>query len=423
MKREDVVYFGAGPAALPTDVLAKAADALQNYDDTGLGVAEHSHRSGIANDILNTMKADLVSFLNVPETHDVLIMQGGGSGQFDATLYNSVAIWVENQRQKILQNGEISEEELVKQLQQKVQSELRLDYLVTGSWSAKASQEAGRLLGTNNVNVATDARKINDGKFGKIPEESTWTLSEKPALVYLCENETVDGVEFPRFPKALESKAADDQTVVVGDFSSTILSRRIPFEHFSIVFFGAQKNLGLPGITPVIIKKSLLSILGQVKPDIVRRVGLPVAPTILDYAVTAKNNSLYNTLSIFDVYVAGQVLKKLLATFPDKVQGQEAVAGKKANLIYDALDAYPDVYRVVPDKSVRSRMNVCFRVTKGVNVDEAEKAFLKGATDRGLLGLKGHRSVGGIRASNYNAIPEAGVQQLVAFLKEFATTA
>lgn len=423
MKREDVVYFGAGPAALPTDVLAKAADALQNYDDTGLGVAEHSHRSGIASDILNTMKADLVSFLNVPETHDVLIMQGGGSGQFDATLYNSVAIWVENQRQKILQNGEISEEELVKQLQQKVQSELRLDYLVTGSWSAKASQEAGRLLGTNNVNVATDARKINDGKFGKIPEESTWTLSEKPALVYLCENETVDGVEFPRFPKVLESKAADDQTVVVGDFSSTILSRRIPFEHFSIVFFGAQKNLGLPGITPVIIKKSLLSILGQAKPDIIRRVGLPVAPTILDYAVTAKNNSLYNTLSIFDVYVAGQVLKKLLATFPDKVQGQEAVAGKKANLIYDALDAYPDVYKVVPDKSVRSRMNVCFRVTKGGNVDDAEKAFLKGATDRGLLGLKGHRSVGGIRASNYNAIPEAGVQQFVAFLKEFATTA
>lgn len=278
----------------------RVACGLTDIVGSTRGVAEHSHRSSIATDILNTMKADLTSFLDIPETHDVLIMQGGGSGQFDATLYNAVAIWVENQRQKILQKGDISEEELVKQLQQKVQSELRLDYLVTGSWSAKGSQEAVRLLGADNVNIATDARKINDGKFGKIPEESTWKLSEKPAMVYLCENETVDGVEFPRFPKVLESKAADDQTVVVGDFSSTILSRRIPFEHFSIVFFGAQKNLGLPGITPVIIKKSLLSILSQSKPDILRRVGLPVAPTILDYAVTAKNNSLYNTLSIFE---------------------------------------------------------------------------------------------------------------------------
>ncbi|THC91820.1 hypothetical protein EYZ11_008713 [Aspergillus tanneri] len=397
MKREDVVFFGAGPAALPTDVLAKAADALQNYDNTGLGVAEHSHRSQLAADILNNMKADLATFLDIPSTHEILVMQGGGSGQFDATLYNSVAIWVENQRQKTLQNGELSEEELIKVLQQKVQTELRLDYLVTGSWSSKASQEAARLLGANNVNVATDARKINDGKFGKIPEESSWSLSEKPAMVYLCENETVDGVEWPSFPKVLESRTADDQTVVVGDFSSTILSRRIPFEHFSIVFFGAQKNLGIPGITPVIIKKSLLSILSQSKPDLLRRVGLPVPPVILDYTVAAKNNSLYNTLSIFDVYVAGQVLKKLLSTFPDKVQGQEAVAGKKANLLYDALDAHPDVYKVVPEKSVRSRMNVCFRVIKGGNVDEAEKAFLKGATDRGLLGLKGHRSVGGKR--------------------------
>jgi phosphoserine aminotransferase len=227
--------------------------------------------------------------------------KGGGSGQFDATVYNSVLVWVEKQRQKIVQaNTEISEEDLIKQLQQKVQSDLRLSYLVTGSWSSKACQEASRLLGPNHVNVATDSRKANDGKFGNIADESTWKLGENPAMIYMCENETVDGVEWPSFPKILESKASDDETLVVGDFSSTILSRRIPFEHFSVVFFGAQKNLGLPGITCVVIKKTLLSTLGQGNPELARKLGLPVPPTILDYAVTAKNNSLYNTLSIFE---------------------------------------------------------------------------------------------------------------------------
>ncbi|RMJ26118.1 phosphoserine aminotransferase [Aspergillus sp. HF37] len=420
MKRDDIVYFGAGPAALPTEVLSSAAVALQNYEGTGLGLPEHSHRSQHATDVLNSMKADLTSFLDIPSSHEILIMQGGGSGAFDSTLYNSVSIWVERQRQTILQsNPDASQDDVVKQLQQKLK-DLRLDYLVTGSWSSKAAQEALRLLGPDHVNIATDARKSNNGKFGTIPPESTWQLSEAPAMVYLCENETVDGVEWPSFPKALQSKASEDQTVVVGDFSSTILSRGIPFEQFSVIFFGAQKNLGMPGITPVIVKKSLLSLLSQSSPEIVRRLGLPVTPTILDYAITAKNDSLYNTLSIFDVYVAGQVLKKLLATFPDKVDGQAAVAGRKASLLYDALEAHPDVYKVVPDKTVRSRMNICFRVIKGGNTEEAEKAFLKGATEKGLLGLKGHRSVGGIRASNYNAVPESGVEKLVAYLKEFA---
>jgi phosphoserine aminotransferase len=189
---------------------------------------------------------------------------------------------------------------VIKQLQQKVNTELRLDYLVTGSWSLKASQEAVRLLGPSHVNIATDARKSNNGKFGKIPKDSTWELSDEPAMIYLCENETVDGVEWPSFPKVLESRASDDETIIIGDFSSTILSRRIPFEHFSVVFFGAQKNLGLPGITPVIVKRSLLSVLDQCTPETARRLGLPVTPTILDYSVTAKNNSLYNTLSIFE---------------------------------------------------------------------------------------------------------------------------
>ncbi|KAL4891804.1 pyridoxal phosphate-dependent transferase [Aspergillus ambiguus] len=422
MRREDITYLGAGPAALPTDVLTIAAEALQNYQGTGLGVAEHSHRSELATNILNTMKADMASFLDVPSDYEILLMQAGGSGQFDATIYNVIGIWVEKQRQKIVkEKGDISEDDLVQELRKKVDSELRLDYLVTGSWSSKASQEAIRLLGPEHVNIASDARKVNDGKFGKIAEESTWNLSPKPAMVYMCENETVDGVEYPSFPKVLEPKGTEDDYLVVGDFSSTILSRRIPIKNFSIIFFGAQKNLGCAGVTGVIIRKDLLPpTLPSTSPALLRKLGLPITPTVLDYAITAKNNSLYNTLPIFDVFLAGQVLKKLLDTFPDKVDGQQAVAQKKADMIYTTLDAHPNVYKVVPDKSVRSRMNVCFRVTKGGNIDEAEKAFLKGAVERGLTGLKGHRSVGGIRASNYNAIPESGVEKLAAYLKDYA---
>ncbi|KAL4800768.1 pyridoxal phosphate-dependent transferase [Aspergillus venezuelensis] len=398
MKREDITYLGAGPAALPSDVLATAAEALQNYENTGLGVAEHSHRSELATNILNTMKADLASFLDIPDDFEILIMQGGGSGQFDATVYNLTAIWVERQRQKILkEKGGLSEEEVIAELRKKVDAEFKVDYLVTGSWSLKASQEAIRLLGPEYVNVASDARTANDGKFGKIADESTWKLSPKAAMTYLCENETVDGVEYPAFPKVLESKGSEDDPIVIGDFSSTILSRRIPFENFSIVYFGAQKNLGMTGITGVIIRKSLLPPnAAPASPTILRKLGLPIAPTILDYSVAHKNNSLYNTLSIFDVYVAGQVLKKLLAAFPDKVNGQQAVAERKAKKVYEALEAYPDVYRIVPDKAVRSRMNICFRVIKNGTVDESEKTFLKGGTERGITGMKGHRSVGAI---------------------------
>ncbi|KAL2870609.1 O-phospho-L-serine:2-oxoglutarate transaminase [Aspergillus lucknowensis] len=423
MRREDITYMGAGPAALPTDVLEIAAEALQNYENTGLGVAEHSHRSQLALDILNTTKADLAAFLDIPPEFEILFMQGGGSGQFSTTAYNLTAIWVERQRQKILrENGELSEDDVLLELRKKVEAELRLDYLVTGGWSLKASQEAARLLGPEYVNVASDARTVNDGKFGKIADESTWKLSPKAAMVYFCENETVDGVEYPNFPKVLEAKGSEDDPIVVGDFSSTILSRRIPFKNFSIVYFGAQKNLGLTGITGVIIRKSLLPPTSPpCSPAILRKLGLPVCPITLDYSVVAKSNSLYNTLSIFDVFVAGQVLKKLLATFPDKVDGQQVVAERKARKIYEVLDAHPEVYRVVPDQSVRSRMNICFRVIKGGNVDDAEKTFLKEATERGLTGLKGHRSVGGIRASNYNAVSESGVDKLVAYLKEFAT--
>ncbi|KAI3553573.1 phosphoserine aminotransferase [Colletotrichum abscissum] len=419
--RADITYFGAGPALLPTDVLETASQALLDFNGTGLGIAEHSHRSEIATKIIEEAKADLATYLDIPSDYEVLFMQAGGSGEFSATVYNFVGAWIARQRDAVLANlgaTDENDEKVVAELRKVVDEKLKLDYLVTGGWSQKASAEAARLLGPEFVNVAADARKINDGKFGKIPDEKDWKLSKEAAMVYYCDNETVDGVEFNGFPSALAPKENGEGPIVVADMSSNILSRRIPVKNFSAIFFGAQKNLGSTGITVVVIKKSLLA--AQPSPALMRKLGLPIAPIVLSYETIAKNNSLYNTLSIFDVYIAGQVLKKLLRTFQNKVDGQEAIADEKASLIYSALEAHPDIYRIVPDKSVRSRMNICFRVTKGGDTDAAEKAFLKESTAQGLTGLKGHRSVGGIRASNYNSIPLEGAQKLAKFIESFA---
>ncbi|KAG4421861.1 hypothetical protein IFR04_004973 [Cadophora malorum] len=426
--RAEVTYFGAGPALLPTNVLEKAAESLVNYNGTGLGLAEHSHRSEIATKVLNEAKADLATFLDIPDDYEVLFMQGGGSGEFSATVYNLVGVWVERRKQKILKElgikdgKDIPEDVILKELEKAVQEELKIDYLVTGSWSLKASQEAARLVGPEYINVVADARKVNDGKFGKIPEESAWKLSKNPAMVYYCDNETVDGVEFPGFPEVLKPKGNDDDPIVVADMSSNILSRRIPIKNFSVIFFGAQKNLGSTGITVVIIKKSLLPpAVATPPPTLLRKLGLPIGPIVLSYETIAKNNSLYNTLSIFDVYIAGQVLKNSLANFPNKVDDQEKIANEKAKTIYEALEKYPESYKIVPDKSARSRMNICFRVTHlASGVDDSEKTFLKGATEQGLTGLKGHRSVGGIRASNYNSISAEGAKKLAMYIETFA---
>ena len=306
-ERSDITYFGAGPALLPTAVLNTAAQALVNYNEEGLGLAEISHRSGTAANILNEAKASLAKYLDVPDDYEILFMQGGGSGEFSATVYNLVGVWVERRRQKILkglgitEGKDVPEDLMLEELQKAVNNELKIDYLVTGSWSLKASQEAARLIGPEFVNVATDARKINDGKFGKIPEESSWKLSKNPAMIYYCDNETVDGVEFPGFPEVLKPSGEDDEPIVVADMSSNILSRRVPVRNFSVIFFGAQKNLGSAGITGVIIKKNLLPpSVATPASSLLRKLGLPIGPVVLSYETIAKNNSLYNTLSIFE---------------------------------------------------------------------------------------------------------------------------
>ncbi|KAI6377556.1 hypothetical protein MCOR25_002538 [Pyricularia grisea] len=422
--RADITYFGAGPAALPTDVLEKAAQALLDFNGTGLGIAEHSHRSEHATTIINEAKADLLAYLDVPEAaeYDVLFMQGGGTGEFAATVYNLVGAWVARQIKAAGLEGEKDDAKVAEALRPKLQ-DLKLDYIVTGGWSLKAYQEAQRLVGPEHVNLVADSRPANGGKFGTIPPESEWKLSKNAAMVYYCDNETVDGVEFPKFPEIL-APSGGEGPLVVADMSSNILSRRIPVKNYGVLFFGAQKNLGSTGVTVAVVKKSLLPpTTPQPSATLLRKLGLPVGPIVLSYETIAKNNSLYNTLSIFDVYIAGLVLKKLLATYPaDKVDGQQAVADKKAKLIYAALDAHPEVFRVVPAQSARSRMNICFRVTKGgeANTDAAEKEFLKQATALNLTGLKGHRSVGGIRASNYNSIPLEGAEKLAKFIEDFA---
>ncbi|KAF4546080.1 Phosphoserine aminotransferase [Lasiodiplodia theobromae] len=413
--RSDIFYFGAGPAPLPTQVLERASSALLNYADKGIGICEISHRSPEANAILADAKAAMTQLYDIPDDYDILFLQGGGSGEFSAVVHNLVAAWVEKRRAKAAAElGEDKKDEILARLRKEVAEELRADYLVTGSWSLKASQEAARLMGAQHVNVAVDARKANNGKFGTIPAESEWALNKRAAYVYYCDNETVDGVEMPGFPASLEG---EDAPPVVADMSSNFISRKIDVRKYSVIFGGAQKNIGNAGITIVIVKKALLA--AQASADLLRQLNLPIAPIVFDWPTIAKNNSLYNTLPIFDVWVAGQVMQGLVQAFGvQKIAGQESVANQKAELLYSVLDRYPDAYRVVPHKSARSRMNLCFRVHGGD--DAKEKEFLAGAEKRGLTGLKGHRSVGGIRISNYNAVPVEGAQKLAQYLEDYA---
>ncbi|KAI9831991.1 MAG: Phosphoserine transaminase [Phylliscum demangeonii] len=438
--RSEVTYFGAGPAPLPTPILQAASEALLDFQSTGIGLVEHSHRSSIANQILADTKADLRALLDIPDDYEILFMQGGGSGQFSAVVYHMVGVWLERRRQAIEKDlletdSGLSKEPIAKQVLERltrdVPTSLKLDYLVTGSWSLKASQEAARLVGAEHINVAVDARTDNGGKFIDIPPEATWALTPAashghtpgPALIYYCDNETVDGVEFPAFPACLEMHGRDavaDEPLVVADMSSNILSRRVDVRRFAIIFAGAQKNLGTTGLTIVIVKKSLLPPhCSTPEPALLRALGLPIAPIIFDYGTIAKHGSLYNTLSIFDVWIAGQVLRALRTTHgAAQVSGVERLANAKARLIYAVLDRYPQVYQVVPRPGVRSRMNICFRVAGGQPA--AEAAWLEGAEERHLMGLKGHRSVGGIRCSNYNAIPMAAATKLVEYLEMYA---
>ena len=413
--RHDVHYFGPGPAPLPTPVLEEASRVLLNYNDSGIGIAEMSHRSPDAAAILDQTKSSLRQLLDIPESdgpdgYDILFLQGGGSGEFSAVVYHMVSIWVARKWKALV--GESGDVEKMKDAVKK----MRLDYLVTGSWSLKASQEAARLMGDESVNIVADARKSNTGRFGVIPPQEEWSQTmdvDACAMTYYCDNETVDGVEFPSRPPGHN---------LVADMSSNFLSRAVDVRKYAAIFGGAQKNIGTTGITIAIVSKRFLPPHAEMaKPTILRKLGFSVGPVVLDWPTVAKNDSLYNTLPIFDVWMAGKVMARLLsihcAVEDPRISSQERESGRKARMLYAVLDQ-SDAYEVVPTRNARSRMNVCFRV-KGGDV-EAEKTFLKGAEERGLLGLKGHRSVGGIRISNYNAVPVEAVEVLANYLEVFA---
>lgn len=243
--REEVAYFGAGPAPLPTPVIEAGGKAFVNYNDTGLGLAEISHRSPTANAVLAETKSALSTLYDIPENYEILFMQAGGSGQFSAVVQNLVSVWVERRRRRAEKEVGSDEDKVLERLRKEVSEELKVDYLVTGSWSLKASQEAAKLIGVKYVNVALDARKANDGKFGRIPEEKTWSLTPTKkeggtgsAFVAYCDNETVDGVEFPGFPQCLEAQGGDeeDERIVVADMSSNFLSRKVDVSKYSVIY-------------------------------------------------------------------------------------------------------------------------------------------------------------------------------------------
>ncbi|ANB13950.1 O-phospho-L-serine:2-oxoglutarate transaminase [Sugiyamaella lignohabitans] len=357
-------YFGAGPALLPTEVLQQAAVELIQYQNLGIGLGEMSHRSSQAIDIINTTKQKVTQLLDVPDTHEVFFAQGGGTGGFAAVAGNLLAAHAHKTGKKGVAN-----------------------YIVTGSWSQKAAEEAERLGA--DVNIVVDARKFTpNGKYGVIPAQSDWKFTpnaEDIAYVYYCDNETVGGVEFhapPEVPEGVE---------LVADMSSNFLSKPVDVSKFGLIFGGAQKNIGIAGISLYIIKKSLLQ---HASLEQLRQLQVPIIPIFLDFPTLVKNNSAYNTLSIFALRIVQLNVEHLLAKGGLKAQGEESK--RKAAKIYALLDKHPEIYKSPVAPTARSNMNIVFTIPG----DGKEETFIKEAAIWGLTGLKGHRSVGGIRVSN-----------------------
>jgi phosphoserine aminotransferase len=358
--------FSAGPAVMPEEVLAQAAGEMLDWHGSGMSVMEMSHRGREFMSIYSQAEADLRELLAVPEPFKILFMQGGGIAENAIVPLN-------------LSRGGVA------------------DFVVTGSWSTKSQVEAKRYC---------DARIVATNKpsgHTSLPAPSTWALSDDAAYVHVCSNETINGVEFQELPDlaALGSKAA-----LVIDCSSHIASRPIDWSRVGLAFGGAQKNLGPAGLTVVIVREDLLGH------------ALPHCPSAFDYKTVADNESMYNTPPTYAIYVAGLVFQWLKRFSFDGATGLAAIERRniaKADLLYRYLDG-SGYYVNKVSAACRSRMNVPFFLP----ADSLYEPFLAGAKERGLLQLKGHKSVGGLRASIYNAMPLEGVQALVSYLEEFA---
>ncbi len=357
---ERIYNFSAGPAVLPREVLEQAREELVNWRGCGMSVMEMSHRGKEYMGIQAQAEADLRELMNIPANYKVLFLQGGASSQFAMVPMNLL------------------------------RGKTRADYLNTGEWSKKAIKEAKKYC---TVNVVASSE---DRNFSYAPTQDRWQLDPDAAYVHYTPNETIGGVEIFWTPQTGE-------VPLVADMSSTILSRPIDVSKYGLIYAGAQKNIGPAGVTVVIVREDLM---GQT---------LPGTPTMFDYKVHADNESMYNTPPTFAIYMAGLVFKWL----KDKggLAQMERINIAKAKLLYDYLDS-TDFYTSPVAPENRSRMNVPFTL-KDPALDEE---FLKGAKAHGLLQLKGHRSVGGMRASIYNAMPIEGVEALVDYMKEFART-
>lgn len=348
--------FSAGPAALPLPVLERARDEMLDYRGAGMSVLEMSHRSKEFIGIAEQAEADFIELLGVPDDYRVLFLQGGATLQFAMVPLNLLG------------------------------RRTSADYVNTGAWSTKAIEEAAR-IGRVNVVASSEA-----GGFTDIPDPATWQLDPEAAYLHVCSNETIGGVQFHEFPHA-------DVPVVV-DMSSDILSRPVDISQFALIYAGAQKNIGPAGLTVVVVRKDLL---GNARPG---------TPGMLDYAVHAAADSMSNTPPTYAWYLAGLVFQWMKAE-----GGLAAIAARnarKAGKLYEALDA-SNFYRTPVARACRSLMNVPFTMPDAA----LDAVFLKGAEARGLMNLKGHRSVGGMRASLYNAVPESAVDALVDYLKVF----
>ncbi|SCU87480.1 LAFA_0E06986g1_1 [Lachancea sp. 'fantastica'] len=389
LEREEPSHFGAGPAQLPTNVLQQAAKDLVNYQGIGLGIGEISHRSSDATKVIDNTKENLRKLMNIPDSHEVFFMQGGGTTGFSSIATNLTAAHVG-----------------------KTGSKGTAGYLITGSWSAKSLEEAQRL--GIDAEALFNAKDFNKGKFGTIPADAEWAdklKSKDYSYVYLCENETVHGVEWPQLPKAL----TESDVEIVADLSSDILSREIDVSQYGVIMAGAQKNIGLAGLTIYIIKKSILDNISAASLDKLRQLGVPITPIAFEYPTVVKNNSAYNTIPIFTLHIVDLVLRQIIAK--GGVAAQQKENELKAELLYTALDKYPEFYAVPVAKECRSKMNVVFTLKK----EGLDKQFLDGAAALKLTGLKGHRSVGGFRASIYNAVSVESTRTLAQFIDDFAS--
>ena len=352
-----IFNFSAGPATLPLEVLETARDELVNWHGSGMSVMEMSHRGKEYMSIHAEAEADLRELLAIPANYKVLFLQGGATAQFAAIPMN-------------LLRGKTS-----------------ADYLNTGEWSKKAIKEAKKYC---TVNVVASSE---DRNFSYAPAQSDWKLDPNAAYVHITQNETIGGVEMFWVPET-------GNVPLVADMSSNILSRPIDVSKYGLIYAGAQKNIGPAGVTIVIVREDLL---GQV---------LPGTPTLLDYKTQADNESMYNTPPTYAIYIAGLVFKMLKAK--GGLAAMEQANRAKAKVLYDFLDTSSFFLSPVA-KENRSLMNVPFTLRNA----ELDEEFLKGAKARNLAQLKGHKSVGGMRASIYNAMPIEGVQALVEYMTAF----